>query len=177
MNIRVVNILVLFAPVLLAGCSGFSACDLIGCGETRPGYTPDYGVEDGAGDELDVGSVTYGIFQIFSSTGVSAKVGPLVKSELFEPLGRAMIVEGSPVLFVEFDESTEADRLVEQVSQDGKMVGEKDVPLGDSATKEPHWFRSDKVIALYIGDRAATLAALALVFKSQFAGPAPLVES
>lgn len=157
MKIRSATLLVLLAPFLFAGCSG---CELIGCGEDRPEYETDYG----GGEGVDVGSVTYSIFQIFQSTGVSSEMGPEVETGIFDRPAREITVVGSPVFFVEFGETDEADRVAASIAADGRAVGEKPVPSTAATSGRPHWFRSGKVIAFYFGERARTIDALREVF-------------
>ncbi len=164
MNRSIVTVVVLLLPLLLGGCGG---CEMLVCGEDRPEYTPDYG-SGGSDDGLDVGSVTFGIFQIFSATGVRAEIGPMVETGLFDRTAREINVEGSPVFFIEYDDIEDAQEVAASIAADGRMVGDKPVPKTGATSGMPHWYRSDKVIAFYFGERASTLEALAQAFDAPF---------
>lgn len=149
---------VLICLLFLPGC-GFP-----GCGEDAPDHEIEYG--DTSGDGLDVASLTYGMYQLFKSTGVPAEIGPEIETAYFDRNARGLRVHGSPVLFLEYSSDSDVEEVIRSISPDGRKIGDKEV----TEENTPHFFRKGKVLALYFGDRETTLQALESTMGAQFAG-------
>lgn len=156
-------LLLLLAGTILAGC------DLVGfgCGgEDRPVYDADYG----GGDGVDVGSLTYQMFALFQSLDIPSEIGPEVETGLFDRTAREIKVHGSPVFFLEYGTEEECRRVAESIAPDGRTIDGRPVPMRGIMKGTPHFYRSEKVIAIYFGDRPTTIEALQTVVGEQFAG-------
>ncbi len=157
-SMKSLTLFVLVCLLLLPGC-GFP-----GCGEDAPDHDIEYG--DTTGEGLDVASLTYGMYQLFKTSGISAEIGPVVETPYFDQAARGIKVNGSPVMFLEYSNDRNVEEVVASISSDGKKIGDKVV----TEEKTPHFFRKGKVIAFYFGDKESTLEALTLTMGAQFAG-------
>ncbi len=149
---------ILLGLVLTFCCAG---CGFPGC-EDSPERDLDYG----EGEGLDVQSITYGVYQLFTASGYRAEIGPEVEKPYFNRPARGLKINGSPVYVLEFAEQEEADAFEKSISPDGTSIGGKKL----NETKTPHFFRQSKVIALYLGDKKSTLEILETVLGEQIAG-------
>ena len=101
-----------------------------------------------------------------------------VKGETTEPLfsGKAtfLSVDGGGVEVLEYDDAESADAEAGRISPDGTKI-ETDTKEGKVATDiswiaTPHFYKSGKLIVLYVGADAAVTVALEAALGSQFAG-------
>lgn len=145
--------------IAISLCS--AGCGIPGCEDT-----PEHKVDYGDGEGLEVTSITYGIYQLFTASGYRAEIGPEVEKPYFEKPARGLKINGSPVLFIEFPTNEEADAFVAKISPDGTSIGDKKV----NETKTPHFFQKSKAVGLYIGDKKSTLEILTTVLGEQVAG-------
>ena len=148
-------------------CS-FIGCSFPGC-EDRPERDLDYG----EGDGLDVGSVTYGVFQLFAASGYPAEIGPTVEKPYFDMPARGLKINGSPVFFLEFANDSDVDEFVRKISADGMTIDGKSL----NESKPPHFYRQGKVVVLYLGQKESTLEILETVLDPQIAGAASKGDS
>jgi hypothetical protein len=152
---RPYHVMVVVAAVL------FSGCDMAGCGD-EPRRDVDYG----EGEGLEVGSMIYGVYQLFAASGYSAEVGPELELPYIDRPVRGLRVNGSPVYVFAYESDGDVDRFVGIVSPDGSSVGKSTLP----ADKPVHFYRKGKVIALYRGDKESTLKILDEILGEPFAG-------
>ena len=152
------------ALFVLIGLLFLPGCGFPGCGEDAPDHEVEYG--DTSGDGLDVASLTYGIYQLFKSTGIQAEIGPEIETPYFDRNARGIRVYGSPVMFFEYTSDGDVNEAVGSISPDGRTIGDREV----TEQKTPHFFRKGKVLAVYFGDREKTLEALEATMGPQFAG-------
>lgn len=89
-----------------------------------------------------------------------------VTQPFFSETGQVISVNGSEVQLFVYDDEAAARAEAGQVTPEGTAVGSNVMMW----LATPHFYRSDKVIALYIGDDPATLTALEAVLGPQFAG-------
>jgi hypothetical protein len=95
--------------------------------------------------------------------------GNEVEQPFFSVAGKMISVGGADVQVFEYATAADAAREAAPVSPDGSSVGgSKPMWIGD-----PHFFRSGRLIVLYVGDDAKVLRTLTRVLGKQFAGRAP----
>ncbi|MCE2503660.1 MAG: hypothetical protein J4G05_06350 [Chlorobi bacterium] len=144
----------------------FLACSFVGCGFPGCEDRPQRGLDYGEGEGLDVGSVTYGVYQLFAASGYRAEIGPLVEKSYFDMPARGLKINGSPVLFLEFDGNKDVEEFIEKIAPDGSTIDGKS--LNESSPS--HYYRQGKVVALYLGKKESTLEILEIVLGQQIAG-------
>ena len=110
----------------------------------------------------DLGSLR----QILRAAGATVDSTETIKQDFFNVEGRILKVNGADVQVFEYKsvEAMEADAAL--VSPDGGSVGTSMV----SWMVTPHFFKSGRVLVLYVGDDAATLDLLKSTLGEQFAG-------
>jgi hypothetical protein len=92
--------------------------------------------------------------------------GPVEHTPLFPVTGRFLQVDGESVHVWEFASIAEAETAASGVIPDG----------GGTATVRvfwvapPHFYRRDRLIALYVGSQSTLISSLAAIMGPQFAG-------
>lgn len=89
-----------------------------------------------------------------------------VSQPFFTPEGQIIAVNGQDVQVFEYDSEAAANAEADLVSPDGSSVGTSMM----SWMATPHFYKSGKLIVLYVGDQAATIELLEEVLGAQFAG-------
>ena len=115
--------------------------------------------------EIESGTPTFGVYNTLKALGIPTEVGDEVQRGFFEPRGRVLLIGGAPVEVYEFDAKDDADEAAKQIAADGTIEGH--LTPGDS----PHFFRTDRVIVLYVGNDAQVVNALTTAVGPQMAGP------
>ena len=80
--------------------------------------------------------------------------------------GRVIEVDNADVQVFEYSDTTAANADADMVSADGSSVGATMI----SWVATPHFYKSGKLIVLYVGDNQAVISILREVLGSQFAG-------
>ncbi len=80
--------------------------------------------------------------------------------------GRIIEVDNTDVQVFEYSDTTAANADADMVSADGSSVGATMI----SWVATPHFYKSGKLIVLYVGDNQAVISILREVLGSQFAG-------
>ncbi len=80
--------------------------------------------------------------------------------------GRVIEVDNADVQVFEYSDTTAANADADMVSADGSSVGSTMI----SWVATPRFYKSDKLIVLYVGDNQAVISILREVLGSQFAG-------
>jgi len=124
-------------------------------GREEPGDMPGSSVEDIAG-----------LVDGLAAAGATAELSGTVEQPFFNPEGQVISVDGQDVQAFEFDSASTADAAAEEVSPDGTSVGASIMMW--MAT--PHFYKSGRLIVLYVGDQQETMDLLADVLGPQFAG-------
>lgn len=88
-----------------------------------------------------------------------------VSQPFFSVRGRILQVNGEPVQVFEYRNAKAAESDAERVSETGTSIAMWIAP--------PHFYRSGKLIVLYVGSKETTLKSLAIVLGDQFAGSPP----
>lgn len=89
-----------------------------------------------------------------------------VEQPFFAVSGQIIEVNGVDVQAYEYANVSDAQAQAEQISPDGSAIGTTMVMWVEA----PHYYRSGRLLVLYVGDDAATLSILEAVLGAQFAG-------
>lgn len=89
-----------------------------------------------------------------------------VRQPFFSVSGRIMRVNDEPIQVFEYSNSTTTESQAKRVNPDGKTIGNSK----PSWMSTPHFFKSQKLIVLYVGDDQTVLKALQAELGDQFAG-------
>ncbi len=92
-------------------------------------------------------------------------VGP-ISQPFFAPEGRVIRVDGHEVQVFEFTIEQDAQSAAETISPDGSTVGTSSILWVEA----PHFYKSGKLIVLYVGEEDAVVDVLEIVLGAQIAG-------
>ncbi len=92
-------------------------------------------------------------------------VGP-ISQPFFGPKGRVISVDGYEVQVFEFSIEQDAQSAAETISPDGSTIGTSSILWVEA----PHFYKSGKLIVLYVGEEDAVVDALEVVLGAQIAG-------
>lgn len=114
------------------------------------------------------GPVTDNVSLIDTLRAAGATVEPAgeVEQAFFSPLGFVITVNGVDVQTFEYPDEAAAKAEANQVAPDGSSIGTTMVTWVET----PHFYRQSRLIVLYVGADADTLALLESVLGPQFAG-------
>ena len=100
------------------------------------------------------------------AAGMAAEVGDTVIQDFFTPEGQIIRVNDQDLQVFEYETVDEMESEAAQVAPDGGSVGTSMMMWMDS----PHFYKTGRIIVLYIGSDQNTLDLLQKVIGSQFAG-------
>lgn len=89
-----------------------------------------------------------------------------VSQPFFSAAARIINVNGQGVQVFEYAQASKADREAKRVSSNGMSIGTSKV----SWLSTPHFFKTEKLIVLYVGDDQTILRILQSTLGNQFAG-------
>ncbi len=114
------------------------------------------------------GPVTEYVSLIDNLRAAGATVEPAgdISQPFFSVKGNAITVNGENVQVFEYADAATADTEAALVSPDGSSIGTTMV----SWVAPPHFYKTSKLIVLYVGDNTAVINVLEDVLGSQFAG-------
>ena len=139
---------------------------LSGCGGQRPISTPTPAsptTEPSVAPNVeDQASLLFGL----QSAGATAELGDTVIQDFFTPEGSIVTVNGADIQVFEYENAEAMESEASQVAPDGGSVGTSMMMWVEA----PHFYKSGRIIVLYIGSDTATLDLLQSVMGSQFAG-------
>jgi hypothetical protein len=98
--------------------------------------------------------------------GAIVEPGGSVTQPFFTPPGQIIAVDGQDVQVFEFASVSDADTAASTVAADGSYIGTSMMTW----ISTPHFYKSGKLIVMYLGDESATIDVLVDVLGSQFAG-------
>lgn len=100
--------------------------------------------------------------------GAGAKVEPAdpVTQDFLAPEGQVIKVNGQDVQVFEYPDEAAAENDAATISSDGSSTGTTMITWVDT----PHFYKSGKLIVLYVGSDLDTLERLESVLGPQFAG-------
>lgn len=100
------------------------------------------------------------------AAGASVRQGAKVDQPFFPVSGRLMEVDGEEVQVFQFADAAAAEAQAARISTTGTSIGTTKVQwLGP-----PHFYRTNAVLILYVGDSERVLKVLERVLGPQFAG-------
>ena len=123
---------------------------------------------EGSADSSQSSSVNdkAGLVQALEAAGAKVESGTRVEQAFFSVPGEILKVNGADVQVFEYDSEEAMGTEASQVSQDGGSIGTSMVTWMEA----PHFFRSGRLLVLYVGEEAAILDLLESVLGEQFAG-------
>ena len=143
-----------FALLVLLLAFGFS---ISACSQSESSVSPT--------DVLAVEDQT-SLLAALQDAGATAEVVDSVDQIFFSPQGSIITVNGADVQVFEYKSTEAMETESAQVSPDGGSIGTSMVTWVDM----PHFYKTGRIIVLYVGSDAATLNLLEKVIGPQFAG-------
>ena len=143
-----------FALLVLLLAFGFS---ISACSQSESSVSPT--------DVLAVEDQT-SLLAALQDAGATAEVVDSVDQIFFSPQGSIITVNGADVQVFEYESTEAMETESAQVSPDGGSIGTSMVTWVDM----PHFYKTGRIIVLYVGSDAATLNLLEKVIGPQFAG-------
>ena len=145
---------------ILSGLFLVLALVVSGCGNTatanRGTASPDpLVVEDQAG-----------LIAALQAAGATVEVGDPISQDFFGPEGNILKVNGADVQVFEYESADAMENESSQVAPDGGSIGTSMVSWMDA----PHFHKTGRIIALYVGSDQTILDVLEMVIGPQFAG-------
>jgi len=139
------NLICLFVVLSIGGCS------VLGFSENQS-------------DQTAVSSVELAV-QLQAAGAIIEPAGH-VSQPFFSVKGSTIRMNGEDIQVFEYQKSASANREAASVSGDGSSVGTTMISWVD----DPHFYKKDKRIVLYVGDNLEILIILNQVLGPQFAG-------
>ncbi len=106
------------------------------------------------------------LFDNLRAAGATVEPAGDISQPFFSVKGNAITVNGENVQVFEYADAATADTEAALVSPDGSSVGITMV----SWVATPHFYKTGRLIVLYVGDDTAVQNVLEAVLGSQFAG-------
>ena len=100
------------------------------------------------------------------AAGATAEITDTVAQDFFTPEGSIVTVNGQDIQVFEYESAEAMENEASQVAPDGGSVGTSMMMWVDA----PHFYKTGRIIALYIGSDKTILALLEKVIGPQFAG-------
>lgn len=100
------------------------------------------------------------------AAGATVEPAGAVSQPFFSVKGQVIKVNGEDVQVFEYTDAAAAEAEAATVSPDGRSIGTSMVTW----VAAPHFYKTGKLIVLYIGNNQTTLAALETALGPQFAG-------
>jgi hypothetical protein len=114
-----------------------------------------------------------GFMDALSLTGVAVGEEGTIEQPFFSVPGQVITVNGEAVQVFEYSAAAQADAEASQVAPDGSSVG----TTMATWVGPPHFFQSERLIVLYVGEDDTVLESLETVLGPQFAGADSAQES
>ena len=92
--------------------------------------------------------------------------GQPISQDFFTPQGSILKVNGADVQVFEYSSAEEMENEASQVSPDSGSIGTSMLMWVDT----PHFYKSGRIIVLYVGSDAVVLDLLKATLGQQFAG-------
>jgi len=100
------------------------------------------------------------------AAGATVNVGDSIMQDFFTPEGRVITVNGADIQVFEYESAEAMEGEASQVAPDGGSVGTSIMMWMDA----PHFYKTGRIIVLYVGSDSAILDLLEQVIGPQFAG-------
>ena len=98
--------------------------------------------------------------------GATVEASAPVSQEFLSPVGQVLKVNGQDVQVFEYPDEAAAEREAKTISPDGSSTTTTMITWIDA----PHFYRSGKLMVLYVGSDAGITQLLASLLGTQFAG-------
>jgi hypothetical protein len=149
MKSRALPVLLLMFGLIVVGCgNGVTAAPTIASTESPV-------VEDQAT-----------LIAALKAAGATVEVGDSITQDFFRPEGHIIKVNGADVQVFEYESADAMENEASQVAPDGGSIGTSMVSWMDA----PHFYKTGRIIALYVGGDQTILDLLNMVLGPQFAG-------
>lgn len=145
-----------YYPLILFSCLLFTLMVLGACNGQEELAVP----QDSAVTDLD------SLVESLQANGATVEKADPVSQPFFKPQGQVLVVNGQDVQVFEYDSEASANAEADLVAPDGSSVGTSIMTW----IATPHFYKSGKLIVLYVGDQDDTINVLEAVLGTQFAG-------
>jgi len=135
---------------------------LTACGQIAFAGDQESEADAGGSAELD----TAGLIDVLKAAGASVEPEGQVNQDFFSVTGQTILLNGQSVQVFEYADAAQAEAEASEISEDGGSVGTSMIMWIDA----PHFYRSGKLIVLYVGSDAGATAALEAALGAQIAG-------
>jgi hypothetical protein len=123
------------------------------------------GQPSGASQQVDSVTDLASLIARLEAEGATVAEQGEIQQPFFTATGRIIGVNGEDVQVFEYPDAATAEQEAAQIAPDGSMS-----TMMISWMAAPHFYRSDRLIALYVGDNAEIVELLNAVLGEQFAG-------
>jgi hypothetical protein len=106
------------------------------------------------------------LVESLQDAGATVEPSGSVNQPFFTPQGQVIAVDGQDVQVFEYDTVADADAEADLVSPDGSSVGTSIMTW----VATPHFYKSGRLIVLYVGDLSDTIGILEGALGPQFSG-------
>lgn len=100
------------------------------------------------------------------AAGATVELGEPISQPFFTPEGSITKVDSADIQVFEYENAEEMENEASRVSSDGGSIGTSMVTWVDA----PHFYKTGRIIVLYVGSDAAVLDLLEKALGSQYAG-------
>lgn len=123
--------------------------------------------ENSEGGSASKSAGTYDqLLSALQSAGLGVEEAGTISQPFFGPEGKIIKVDGQDIQVFEFSTAAEAEEAAGTISPEGGSVGTTMVTW----IEPPHFFQSERLILLYLGENAALIKGLEEVLGPQIAG-------
>ena len=106
------------------------------------------------------------LVEALKAAGATVEASDPVSQEFLSPAGQVLKVNGQDVQVFEYPDEAAAEREAKTISPDGSSTTTTMITWIDA----PHFYRSGKLMVLYVGSDAGITQLLASLLGTQFAG-------
>jgi hypothetical protein len=149
MKFPILSVLLLVLALVASGCGNTATADMV-TASPEP-----LAVEDQAG-----------LIAALQAAGATVEVGDSISQDFFSSEGNIIKVNGADVQVFEYESADAMENEASQVAPDGGSIGTSMVSWMDA----PHFYKTGRLIALYVGSDQTILDVLEMVMGPQFAG-------
>ena len=149
MKSRILSVLLLVLALVVSGCGNTATANMV-TASPEP-----LAVEDQAS-----------LIAALQTAGATVEVGDSISQDFFSPEGNIIKVNGADVQVFEYESADAMENESSQVAPDGGSIGTSMVSWMDT----PHFYKTGRIIALYVGSDQTSLDLLEMVIGPQFAG-------
>lgn len=124
------------------------------------------GLPSGDGEAEESVTDLAGLLEALQTAGAAAEPGETLSQPFFGPEAQIVEVNGEQLQVFEFPNEGAAEEAVATVSPDGASVGTTMVTWVDT----PHFYKSGKLVVIYVGGNTELLSMLEDILGAPFAG-------